>query len=70
MDEERGKKPLAIGRFDERRIHMIYISTFTGLLEFIIPAMIYLSQSMYMKNANFTSLLIAARSTPLILGYF
>ena len=35
MEEERDKKPLAIGRSDERRIKLIYISTFTGLPEFI-----------------------------------
>ena len=52
MDEERGKKPLAIGRFDAGTnttdLLWLYISTFTGLLEFVIPAMICLSQLVYM----------------------
>ena len=64
------KRPLAIGRFGERRIKLIYISALTGLLGFIIPAMICLSQSVYIEHAYFTSLLTAARSTPLTLGYF
>ena len=52
MDEERGKKPIAIGRFDVRRIQLIYcdctFSTFSGLQKFVTPAMICLSQSVYM----------------------
>ena len=48
MDEKRGKMPSAIGRFDARRIKLIYcdctfLSFLDYLLEFVITAMICLS---------------------------
>ena len=55
MDEERGKKPSAIGRFDERRIKLIYCDcTFLPSLD--CWNLLYL-QSVYHNQCNIHILL-------------